>query len=89
MLIETIKNKNPQIEITVAVNQNPLLFEAIREDALQAGLDTYAEIIDKGYDGPGTLLAQAGDEFQLAFSTSDLILSKGQIHYQPFSIVLM
>jgi len=82
IFIETLKALHPNVGVMVAVSRHPLFCEALREDALLAGIEQHADLIDKGYDGAGTLLAQAGDEFQIAFSTSDIIISKGQAHFQ-------
>jgi len=82
LFLATLKEQYPGVEITVAVNRCPMLNSALRRDALEAGLEACGEILDKGYDGAGTVLAQAGDDFQLAFSTSDIILSKGEANFQ-------
>lgn len=82
LLIENLKKEYPAIEVRIAIQHSPLFCDALREEALEAGLEPLAEIVDKGYEGAGTLLSQAGDEFQLAFSTSDVIVSKGLANYQ-------
>jgi len=82
LLIEILKKEYPAIEVTIAIQQSPLLCDALREEACEAGLEPLAEIVDKGYEGAGTLLSQAKDEFQLAFSTSEVIVSKGLANYQ-------
>jgi len=82
VFIEAIKQQQPQLEMTVAVNQLPILNDALREDAAEADLEAFAEVIDNGSGLVGTVLPRTGEEFQLAFSTADLILSKGQANFE-------
>ena len=42
--------------VTLAVRGMPVINDATREDALAAGLEEIAEIIDNGSDAPGTIL---------------------------------
>jgi damage-control phosphatase, subfamily I len=82
VLLETLQEHYPGVDLTVAVSRKPLLDHATVEDARAAGLDKVAEVMDRGYEGAAVVLSQAGDEFQLAFSTADVILSKGSSNYQ-------
>lgn len=82
LLIETLKKEYPAIDITVAVRRIPLHCDALREEAREAGLELLGEIVDQGCEAAGTLLSQANEEFQLVFSTSDIVISKGLANYQ-------
>ena len=82
VLIESIKRDYPQIDISIGVHQTPYLYNTLREDALDVGLESIGEIIDNGTDRIGTDLSQCSGEFQLVFSTADLIVSKGQANFE-------
>ena len=75
----------PPGKTTVAVRGLPILNDALREDALLAGLNELAPIIENGSDAPGTFLADCSEEFLAAFRAADLIISKGQGNYETLS----
>lgn len=82
VLIEVLREEMPQLDLTVSVNQGPILNDALLEDAEEAGIGQFARVIDNGSDLIGTILPRTRDEFQLAFSTADIILSKGQGNFE-------
>lgn len=71
--------------LTVAVKDGPIINDALREDALAAGLDRYARIISNGSRCPGTVLADCSPEFCRVFASADLILVKGQGNFESLS----
>jgi hypothetical protein len=77
LLIEQIKKK-----VFYAVKSSPVLNDATRPDALQAGLDQVATIIETGNAIPGVDLEKSTPEFRCLFDTADLIISKGQGNYE-------
>ena len=77
VFIETL-----DIPVIYAVKGGPILNDATLEDALAAGIDQVAEIIETGSRGPGTILNQCSEEFQQLFKKSNLILAKGQANYE-------
>lgn len=77
VFIETL-----DIPVIYAVKGGPILNDATLEDAVAAGIDQVAEIIETGSRGPGTILNQCSDEFQQLYEKSDLILAKGQANYE-------
>lgn len=77
VFIETL-----DIPVIYAVKGGPILNDATLEDALAAGIDQAAEIIETGSRGPGTILNQCSEEFQQLFEKSNLVLSKGQANYE-------
>jgi uncharacterized protein with ATP-grasp and redox domains len=81
LLIERL----PRGRVTAAVRGAPAINDATREDALAAGLDGLAEIIDNGSDAPGTLLADCSPEFRRRFAQADLILAKGQGNFESLA----
>jgi uncharacterized protein with ATP-grasp and redox domains len=84
ILIETIKSLRPEIHITIAVRGEPIINDALVEDAMSCGLDTCAEIISSGSDMPGTVLSLCDSAFMEYHDRSDMIISKGQGNYESF-----
>jgi hypothetical protein len=77
VFIETL-----DIPVIYAVKSGPILNDAILEDALAAGIDEIAEIIETGSQAPGTILSQCSPEFRDLFNGSNLVISKGQANYE-------
>lgn len=75
----------PPGRVTVAVRGSPVLNDATREDALEAEIDSIAEIIDNGSDAPGTVLADCSADFQSRFVRADMVIAKGQGNYETLS----
>ena len=78
LTLEILRQEYPALEITLCVRGGPALNDALREDALQAGADTFARIIDNGSAIPGTEPDYLGDEARQAMAKADVILAKGQ-----------
>ncbi len=70
------------LPVTYAVKGGPTLNDATREDALAAGLETCAEIIDNGSDAPGTILPLCSEAFRQVYAAAPLIIAKGQANYE-------
>ncbi len=75
----------PQDKVVYAVKGAPIINDATMADALAAGLDQVAELIDNGSDAPGTLLPLCSPDFQRRFSEAKLIIAKGQANYETLS----
>jgi uncharacterized protein with ATP-grasp and redox domains len=71
--------------VLYAVKGGPVLNDAAREDALAAGLDQVAEIVDTGSDAPGTILEYCSQAFQRLYNAVDLVIAKGQANYETLS----
>ncbi|MCD6293252.1 MAG: DUF89 family protein [Deltaproteobacteria bacterium] len=84
LFIETIV-KETGIPISYVVRENPIINDAILEDALAAGLDDCAEIISSGCSAPGTVLDLCHPDFLELFHSAPLIVSKGQGNYETLS----
>ncbi|MDP8220317.1 MAG: ARMT1-like domain-containing protein [Candidatus Stygibacter frigidus] len=78
LLIEQIMPK----QITYAVKGYPVINDALREDAIFAGIDKFAKIIDTGMDCAGTLLSMCSRVFLDIFYNADLVIAKGQANYE-------
>ncbi len=68
-----------------AVKTTPIINDAIREDAVSAGVDQVATIIETGLDIPGADPQNSTTEFKRLFQEADLIISKGQGNYEMLS----
>jgi uncharacterized protein with ATP-grasp and redox domains len=81
LLIEEL----PLDKVTVAVRGGPVINDATLADAEAAGLTRLVEVIDSGSDAPGTLLDDCSGEFRERFGAADLVIAKGQAHYETLS----
>lgn len=72
-------------EVLYVVKEKPVINDALREDAIECGIDKYARIISSGSDAPGTVLRFCSPEFREIFDASKLIVSKGQGNFEALS----
>ncbi len=79
-LIETLS-----LPVTYGVKGGPTLNDATREDAIAAGLETCANIIDNGADAAGTILSLCSESFRQTYAAAPLIIAKGQANYETLS----
>lgn len=78
LLIERL----PVGAVTYAVKGSPVINDATREDAEQAGIDRVASIVDTGSDAPGTILDLCSPEFCEIFGSADTVIAKGQANVE-------
>jgi len=67
------------------VRSAPIINDVTYPDAVQAGLDRVATLMDSGADAPGTVLDLCSPEFREAFDRSKMIISKGQGNFEALS----
>ncbi|MDF7806974.1 ARMT1-like domain-containing protein [Pontiellaceae bacterium B12219] len=72
-------------EVFYAVKGAPIINDATRADALVAGLDAVAKIVENGSDAPGTMLEDCSASFRGLFSEAGLVIAKGQANYETLS----
>lgn len=72
----------PRQKVTLAVRGRPIINDALREDAVAAGLADVVPLIDNGCDAPGTILEECSAVFREHFAAADLIIAKGQGNYE-------
>ena len=87
VLLKTTKEIFPEIEITYAVRDAPVINDATAEDAISVGIDEFARILSTGSDAPGILMDEVSKKFKLEFEKSDIIISKGQGNYETLDDV--
>lgn len=73
------------VPVRYAVKAGPVLNDATREEAIAAGLDQVAELIDTGCDAMGAPLALCSPDFRGRFERASLIIAKGQANYETLS----
>lgn len=82
LLMETIKQTVPHLEMTIIVRGEPVLNDATMEDALQVGLETCGKVIPNGTNIAGTYLPWVSAEAKDALDEADLLISKGQGNFE-------
>jgi damage-control phosphatase, subfamily I len=73
------------IPVIYAVKGAPTLNDATADDAISAGVDHVARIIDNGTDAPGTILSMCSPEFLDIYKAAPLVIAKGQANYESLS----
>lgn len=80
LLIEKLLDYD--VNVTVAVKSSPIVNDACTKEAVEAGLDEFAEIITVGSDSGGIVEEMFSDEFRKVFDESSFIVSKGLANYE-------
>ena len=80
LLIEKIRKYD--IDVILAVKSSPVVNDACKKEAIDAGLDELSKIITIGSDSGGIVEEMLSDEFKEVFDKSDLIISKGMANYE-------
>lgn len=82
ILIKTLKNIYPQLQITYATRGKAIINDITIKEALQIGIDKYANVISSGVPTPGLELSLASEEFKALYHQSPLILAKGMGNFE-------
>lgn len=85
VLLETLARLFPDLRFTVVVRGRPTINDATREDALQAGLDAVATILDTAVDVPGLVPGLLPPEVRAVFDEADVVLAKGQGNFETLA----
>lgn len=75
----------PREKVTAVVKGTPIINDATLADAEMAGLQEMVSVRENGSDGPGTILASCSPEFLGLYQQADLIIAKGQAHYETLN----
>jgi hypothetical protein len=78
LLIERL----PRGRVLLVVRGGPIINDALRADAIAAGLADLAPVIDNGDDSPGTVLRRCHAACRAAFAAADLVIAKGQGNFE-------
>lgn len=82
ILIKIIKRLYPQKKITYATRGKPIINDITTKEALQIGIDKFANVISTGVDTPGLELSRANTTFRNIFEKAELIISKGMGNFE-------
>lgn len=87
LLIEELLKKRKKI--IYVVKANPIINDALIEDAKFAGIDKIASIIEgdlgQQKSTPGIILKYSPNKFLNIFNSADIVISKGQGNYESLS----
>ncbi|HHV15570.1 MAG TPA: DUF89 family protein [Gelria sp.] len=75
----------PMEKVTYVVKGSPIVNDATMKDAKEAGLTEIVQVIDNDSNAQGTILAWCSEDFVTRFHEADLIIAKGQAHYETTS----
>lgn len=73
--------------VSYVVRENPIINDALKEDAIKCGIDKVAKIISSGCDGPGVMLKYCNKNFLKLFNSAQMIISKGQGNFEALGSV--
>ncbi len=76
------------LDIYYAVKASPVINDATYDDAVEAGIDKIATVIDNGTDAPGTPLEQCSQQFLQYFHHADVVIAKGQANFETLNEAL-
>ncbi len=73
--------------IVFSVKSGPIINDATREDAEEAGINNLVKVIETGSDRSGVNFGHASNEFLKEFAKADLVISKGQANFESLDTV--
>lgn len=82
LFIRFIKERYPQLQITVIVRGENVINDATLEDAREVGLTELVPCIGNGNGAPGTVISRLSKEAGQMLQEADLIISKGQGNFE-------
>ena len=82
ILVQRLRQQYPQLHITVVTRGKPILNDALRCDAIQAGMEKDALLLDNGEAIPGTQLERLPQRTREAMESADLCIAKGQGNFE-------
>ena len=71
--------------VRYVVREAPMINDAVREDAVMAGIDGVAEIVSSGCVAPGTIREFCSEDFWRELNRAEIIISKGQGNFEGLS----
>lgn len=82
LLIEVLKLKYPNLQITVMVRGGEVINDASMIDAKQIGMDKICRVIDNGIAMAGTDIKHISSKAKQELDEADVIISKGQTNFE-------
>jgi uncharacterized protein with ATP-grasp and redox domains len=68
--------------VWLSVKSGPMINDAMREDAVRAGIPESVRVIETGSSSLGIVFEECSEEFRGAFRGAGVVLSKGQANYE-------
>jgi hypothetical protein len=72
-------------KVVYAAKGGAVINDATLDDAVDAGLQSIASLIDNGTDAPGTVLSQVSPEFRRHYDQADVVIAKGQANFETLN----
>lgn len=72
-------------KVTFTVKSEPILNDALLEDAVAVGMDKITEVIESGCSIAGTTLAGTNELFHKKLADADFVISKGQGNFETLT----
>jgi len=85
VMMKCLKNLFPNLHIFYAVRGKPIINDITIDEAIEAGLDEVAEIVDSGVDTPGLDLNLASNKMMSVYKQADVVLAKGMGNYESLN----
>ena len=85
ILLEEMKNTYPQKKIYYVVKSEPIINDALLDDAYRVGINRFAYVMTNGSKAPGTIISLCSKEFKRIYKKADMIISKGQGNFESLS----
>ena len=85
LAIKILKEKYPQLDITVIVRGYPVVNDATMEDAEEIGLTDIVKVIGNGSNVGGTWFPGLSNEARTLLEQADVILAKGQGNFETMN----
>ncbi|MGE5582531.1 MAG: damage-control phosphatase ARMT1 family protein [Bacillota bacterium] len=82
LLLEEIQKAYPGVAFQIAVKNGPASNDALRTDALEAGLDKLGAIIDTGSASLGIPESRCSKDFWESYQKADIVIAKGHANYE-------
>ena len=82
IFLRVMKERYPNLQITVLVRGMPVLNDATMEDSELVGIDKLAAVMPNGTDIPGTPMDGISREAREAVDAADLCIAKGQGNFE-------
>lgn len=82
LFIRLLKERYPNLSLTVLLRGREVINDATLEDATEVGLDRVARCIGNGSGVPGTVFRELSDEAKELLRGADVVISKGQGNFE-------
>lgn len=85
LAVKILKEKYPQLNITVIVRGYPVVNDATMEDAEEIGLTDIVKVTGNGSNVGGTWFPELSNEARTLLEQADVILAKGQGNFETMN----